>query len=66
MKAKIGDVVHFSTISRVGKTTTKRKIIAINENGVIGVRLFGWNPYWLYSVGRLDKIIKIEKKKNDK
>ena len=61
IKPQIGYTVHFTTTHfREGRKTAKRKIVAIC-NGVIGVRMFGFNPYWLDRVGSLDKIHSIEK-----
>jgi hypothetical protein len=52
---KVGDTIKFSTITRSGKETVKRKIVSIDSFG-LGVRYNGWNPYYLNNP-MLDKII---------
>lgn len=52
-KIKKGDTITFTAINREGKKKATRKVIEVNTLG-IGVRMFGWNPFFLDP--RLDKI----------
>jgi len=54
-KLAVGDTIKVRTWNRDGFVTVKRKIVTRDELG-IGIRLFGYNPFYLYS--KSDIIIK--------
>jgi hypothetical protein len=47
-KLKIGDTIEVKTVHyRIGWRTATRKIVAKDDYLGIGIRMFGWNPFWL-------------------
>ncbi len=56
---KKGDTITFTAVHfRSGKKEATRKVLEVNTLG-IGVRMFGWNPFFLDP--RFDKITKVVK-----
>ena len=56
-KLKVGDTIKVSAVHlKEGRSTCKRKIVEINSHGQVGVRLFGWNPFWLRNNEIIEKI----------
>jgi hypothetical protein len=47
-RLKVGDWIKVRTWNREGYITVTRKIVYRGESG-IGIRLFGYNPFYLYS-----------------
>lgn len=58
---KVGDTIKFTTWTRDGVETCKRKVVAVEpgQRCPIGVRYNGCNPFWLGMKG--DKIHSVEK-----
>ena len=55
-KLKVGDTILVDTFHyRDGKRKVKRKIVYIGAMG-IGVRLFGWNPFYLRDGEIIEKV----------
>ena len=57
---EVGDTIKFKTVHyRVGVRTAIRKVVSLwPDSDFIGVRMFGWNPFWLKS----KEVIEIIKK----
>jgi hypothetical protein len=55
-KLKVGDTIRVNAIHyREGRKKCTRKIVEINSLGV-GVRLFGWNPFFLRDSEIIEKV----------
>jgi len=54
-KLKVGDRIKVSTWNREGKKTCERDIVCIDSLG-IGIRLFGWNPFYVQPHEIVDKV----------
>lgn len=54
-KIKVGDRIKVRTSIRYGYKTVTRKVIQIEGSG-IGIRCFGYDPFWL-NKGQGDKLI---------
>jgi len=54
---KVGDTIKIKTFHyRVGRRTTIRKIVEISDSLGVGVKMFGWNPFWLRRGEIIEKI----------
>jgi hypothetical protein len=59
-RLKVGDWIKVRTWNRDGFVTVIRKIVDRSDELGIGIKLFGYNPFWLYS--KSDRIIEKIKK----
>ncbi len=57
-KLKVGDFIKVDTFNREGRKKCERKIVAIDSMGV-GVRLFGWNPFYLKNSEIIEKVERV-------
>ena len=56
-KLKIGDTIKIKALHyRIGYRSAIRKITSIDEQLGIGVRMFGYNPFWLKKKEIIEKI----------
>ena len=56
-RLKVGDTIKVKTWhGRVGRRTVIRKIVALDDDLGVGIRMFGWDPFWLRKKEIIKKI----------